>query len=134
MIDQKLIESPEESPEKPELEIMLSGCVPDAERKAVRDAFHTFAQGDPGGFSVQFAVLLQAHARALKSSPERLRKVVALEFTQMSDVMVSHRSVVKDSAAGIAKDAADIRDQVDLLAKANQELRQLINQMPEAEP
>ena len=55
MIDQQLIELPEEPPEKPELEIMLSGCVTDAERKAVRDAFHTFAQGDPGGFSVQFA-------------------------------------------------------------------------------
>src|SRR5260370_42238441 len=51
----------------------------------------------------------------------------------MSDVIVSHRSVVKESAAGIAKDAADIRDQVDLLAKANQELRELINQMRETE-
>ena len=51
----------------------------------------------------------------------------------MSDVIVSHRSVVKESAAGIAKDAADIRDQVDLLAKANQELRELINQMRESE-
>src|SRR5215469_7555767 len=92
--------------EKAELGILLSGCVTDAERKVVRETFYTFAQGDPGSFSVQFAVLLQAHARALKCAPEQLRKTLATELAQMSDVIVSNRTVLNTAASTIAKDAA----------------------------
>jgi hypothetical protein len=105
----------------------------DAERKAVYEAFYTFAQGDPGGFSVQFAVLLQAHAHVLKCAPERLRKALAIELTQMTDVIVSNRSALRDSASAIAKDAGDIHNQVILLREFNEELRELINKMRESE-
>ncbi len=37
--------------ERPELEVMLSGCANDAERKAVLEAFHVFSQGDPGALA-----------------------------------------------------------------------------------
>jgi hypothetical protein len=50
MIDRMLLES-NQLPEKPELGILLKGCVTDAERKAVHEAFYTFAQGDPGGLA-----------------------------------------------------------------------------------
>ena len=78
MIDRKLLELFNQLPEKPELGILLKGCATDAERKAVHEAFYTFAQGDPGGFSVQFAVLLQTHARMLKCAPEQLRRALAI--------------------------------------------------------
>lgn len=133
MIDRKLIEFSNQPPENPELEIMLRGCVTDAERKAVREAFYVFAQGDPNGFCVQFAVLLQAHARVLKSAPERFRKAVAMELTQMTDVIISNRSALRNSANAIAKDAADINDQVILLGEYNRELRELINKTRESE-
>jgi hypothetical protein len=81
--------------ERPELEVMLSGCATDAERQAVREAFHTFAQGDPGAFSVQFSVLLQAHANALKSASERVaeeRKLI--EAAAESMLSISERRIV----------------------------------------
>jgi hypothetical protein len=81
--------------ESPELEVMLSGCATDAERKAVRDAFHTFAQGDPGAFGVQFAVLLQAHANALKSASERIteeRKLIQVAAESM--LSISERRII----------------------------------------
>jgi hypothetical protein len=133
MIDRKLIELSNHLPDNPELGILLNGCVTDAERKAVREAFYTFAQGDPAGFCVQFAVLLQAHARVLKCAPERLRKALAMELTQMTDVIVSNRSALNTSASTIAKDAADIRDQVVCLAEFQRELRELVSKMRESE-
>ena len=72
MNGEKLIVFPDPPHERAELEFILSGCTTDDERKAIAQAFHTFAQGDPGSFSVQFAVLLRAHAEALKSAPKRL--------------------------------------------------------------
>jgi len=117
----------------PELGILLSGCVTDAERKAVGETFYTFAQGDPGSFSVQFAVLLQAHARALKCAPEQLRKALATESAQMSDVIVSNRTALNTAASAIAKDAAGIHDQVVNLAEFQCELEELISKTHESE-
>jgi hypothetical protein len=80
--------------EPPEMEVMLSGCANDAERKAVREAFHVFAQGDPGAFSVTFAVLLQAHASALKSCSVRIseeRKLV--EAAAQSIASISEKRI-----------------------------------------
>ena len=54
MNGEKLVVFPDPPHERPELEFILSGCTTDDERKAIAQAFHTFAQGDPGGFSVQF--------------------------------------------------------------------------------
>ena len=133
MIERKVTESSSQSPGQPELEIMLRGCATDAERKAVGEAFYTFAQGDPGGFSVQFAVLLQAHARVLKCAPDRLRKVLASELAQVTDVIISNRSAFEGSASTIAKDAAEIHNQVTLLAEFNQKSRELTNKTRESE-
>ena len=123
----------QQSPDSPELEFLLHGCTDDNERNVVRYAFHAFARGDPGGFSIQFAVLLQAHARALKSVPERLRKVVAMELATMSDSLVAHRSSLKEAESAIAKDAREIREGVVSLTEEIREIRTLINQMRETE-
>jgi hypothetical protein len=91
----KLIELRPEIQERPELEVMLSGCATDAERKAVREAFHTFAQGDPGAFGVQFSVLLQAHANALKSASERIREERKLiQSAAESMLSISERRII----------------------------------------
>jgi len=133
MIERKVTESSNQAPGQPELEILLGGCATDAERRAVGEAFYTFAQGDPGGFSVQFAVLLQAHACVLKCAPERLRKVLATELAHVIHVIVSNRSALEGSASTIAKDADHIHDQVILLNEFNQKVRALINQTQESE-
>jgi len=116
-------------PDSPELEFLLHGCTDDNERNVVRYAFHAFARGDPDGFSIQFAVLLQAHARALKSVPERLRKVVAMELTTLSDSLVEHRLSIKEAESAIVKDAEEIRQGVVSLSEEIREFRTLINQM-----
>ena len=121
------------SPDSPELEFLLHGCTDDNERNVVRYAFHAFARGDPGGFSIQFAVLLQAHARALKSVPERLRKVVAMELATMSDSLAVHRLSIKEAESAIVKDAEEIREGVVSLTEEIREFHTLINQMRETE-
>ena len=133
MIDRKLSEVSNRLPEKPELGILLSGCVTDAERRAVREAFYTFAQGDPGGFSVQFAVLLQAHARVLKCAPEQFVKALATELAQMTDVIVLSRTALNTTASAITKDAAGIHDQVVSLAEFQGEMEKLISKTHKSE-
>lgn len=133
MSGQKLIGFPHQPPDAPELEYLLHGCADETERNLVRHAFHTFALGDPGGFSIQFAALLQAHARALKSAPERLRKAVAIEFAAMSDSLAAHRSSLKEAEIGMGKNVEGIYEQVVSLTEETQELRTVISQMREAE-
>jgi hypothetical protein len=130
---QKLLGFAQQSPDSPELEFLLHGCSDDNARNVVRYAFHAFARGDPGGFSIQFAVLLQAHARALKSVPERLRKVVAMELASLSDSLAVHGLSIKDGQSQITKDAREIREGVVSLAEEIREIRTLINQMRETE-
>jgi hypothetical protein len=130
---QKLLGFAQRSPDSPELEFLLHGCADDNERNVVRYAFHAFARGDPGGFSIQFAVLLQAHARALKSVPERLRKVLAVELATMSDSLVAHRLSLGEAESGISKDAREIREGVVSLSEEIREIRTQINQMRETE-
>jgi hypothetical protein len=121
------------SPDSPELEFLLHGCTDDNERNVVRYAFHAFARGDPGGFSIQFAVLLQAHARALKLVPERLRKVVAMELTSLSDSLAVHRLSIKEAENAIVRDAGEIREGVVSLTEEIGEFGTLINQMRESD-
>ena len=122
----KLVEFPAEVREPATLEVMLSGCSTEPERKAVREAFHTFAQGDPGAFSVQLAVLLTAHARALKSAPEAFAKVGQRVSAEVIDAIASHRLSVKEAAAVLSKEAAAVAEQSTLagqdLARAREEL------------
>jgi hypothetical protein len=133
MSGQKLIGFPQHPPDSPELEYLLHGCADETERNVVRHAFHTFALGDPGGFSIQFAALLQAHARALKSAPERLRKAVATEFAATSDSLAVHRSSLKEAEIAMSKNAEGICKQVILLTEETQELRKVISEMREGE-
>jgi hypothetical protein len=130
---QKLLGFTQAPPDSPELEFLLQGCADDNERNVVRYAFHAFARGDPGGFSIQFAVLLQAHARALKLVPERLRKVVAMELTTLSDSLVEHRLSIKEAETAITRDAGETRAGVVSLTEEIRELRTVINQMHETE-
>jgi hypothetical protein len=130
---QKLLGFAQVLPDSSELEFLLHGCTDDNERNVVRYAFHAFARGDPGGFSIQFAVLLQAHARALKSVPERLRKVVAMELATMSDSLAVHRLGIKEAESAIVKDAGEIREGVVSLTEEIREFHTLINQMRETE-
>jgi hypothetical protein len=133
MSGQKLIGFPDQPLDSPELEYLLHGCADETERNVVRHAFHTFALGDPGGFSIQFAALLQAHARALKPAPERLRKAVAIEFAAISDSLAAHRSSLKEAEIAISESAEGIYEQVVSLTEETQELRTVISQMREAE-
>ena len=130
---QKLLGFAQRSPDSPELEFLLHGCADDSERNVVRYAFHAFARGDPGGFSIQFAVLLQAHARGLKSVPERLCKVLAMELATMSDSLVAHRLSLGEAESAITKDARGIREGLVSLTEEIREIRTLFNQMRETE-
>jgi hypothetical protein len=126
---QKLLGFAQVSLDSPELEFLLHGCTDDNERNVVRYAFHAFARGDPGGFSIQFAVLLQAHARALKWVPERLRRVVAMELATMSESLAAHRLSIQEAERAIVKDTGEIREGVVSLTEEIREFRTLINQM-----
>ena len=130
---QKLLGFAQVSPDSPELEFLLRGCTDDNERNVVRYAFHAFARGDPGGFPIQFAVLLQAHARALKSVPERLRKVVAIESASLGDSLAVHGLIIKEAQSQITKDAKEIREGIVSLTEEIREIRTLINQVHETE-
>ena len=46
---------------------MLDLYSEEADRNAIRKAYFGLGHGDPGTFAVQFAVLLTAHAQALKA-------------------------------------------------------------------
>ena len=118
----KLVQFPVEASEPAELEVMLAGCATDAERKAVREAFYTFAQGDPDAFAVQLAVLLTAHARALKTAPEAFRKAGERVSSEVIETIASHRLSVKEAAAVLSKEAANVGQQA---ALAGQDLCQL---------
>src|SRR5271166_7158722 len=126
MNGEKLIVLPDPQNERPELEFILSGCTTDDERKAIAQAFHTFAQGDPRSFSVQFAVLLQAHLEALKSAPKRLGQAVATEFSNIGDLLLAHKASVKEAGSAIAKHAVDWREEVEKLCQDIAKLREQI--------
>ena len=122
MSEPKLIDFPVEEHEPVALEVMLAGCATNAERKAVREAFYTFAQGDPDAFAVQLAVLLTAHARALKTAPEAFRKAGERVSSEVIETIASHRLSVKEAAAVLSKEAANVGQQA---ALAGQDLCQL---------
>jgi hypothetical protein len=133
MNGEKLIVFSDPPNERPELEFILSGCSTDDERKAIVQAFHTFAQGDPGSFSVHFAVLLRAHAEVLKSAPERLRKAVGTEFSNFSDLLLAHKASVKEAGSAIATHAKDWHDEVEMVCEDIRKLREQIVEFSDSE-
>ena len=50
-----------------ELNVMLDLYADEGDRNAIRKAYYGLAHGDPNTFPMQFAVLLTAHAQALKA-------------------------------------------------------------------
>ena len=74
MNGEKLIVFSDPPNERPELEFILSGCATDDGRKAIVQAFHTFAQGDPGGFSVQFAAYSGHTRKRINQTPRGYAK------------------------------------------------------------
>jgi hypothetical protein len=133
MNGEKLIVLPDPPHERPELEFILSGCATEGERNAIVQAFHTFAQGDPGGFSVQFAVLLRAHAEALKSAPERLRKALGTEFANLGELLLAHKASVKEAGTAIAEHAVDWREEVEVLSEDIRKLRERIVELTDCD-
>lgn len=133
MNGEKLIVFPDPPHERAELEFILSGCTTDDERKAISQAFHTFAQGDPGSFSVQFAVLLHAHSEALKSAPKRLGQAVATEFANIGDLLLAHKTFVKEAGSAIAKHALDCREEVAKLYEDIAKLREQIVELSDCD-
>ena len=56
-----------------------------------------------------------------------------MELEHITEVIVSSRSLLNNSASTITKDAADIHDQVVCLAEFQRELRVLVSKMRESE-
>ena len=133
MNGEKLIVLSDPPHERPELEFILSGCTTDDERKAIVQAFHTFAQGDPGSFSVQFAVLLRAHAAALKSAPERMRKAVGIEFANFGDLLLAHKASVREAGSALAKYAKDLQEEVEMVCEDIRKLREQIVELSDSD-
>src|SRR5258708_16291690 len=106
------------------LDLLLSGVTKEADRKAVTAAYYEFATGDPKTFPVQFAVLLKAHALALRVAPNRLQKIIATETHKMSDLLVAHLDAVKKpaTALGLAPTGqkTDSKELVDVAALSQQ--------------
>ena len=75
-------------------------------------------------FSSRF--LLRAHAEALKSAPERLRKAVGTEFSNVSELLLAHKASVKEAGSAIAKHAADWGEEVEVLCEDIRKLREQI--------
>ena len=109
------------------LDLLLSGVPKEADRKAVTAAYYEFAAGDPKTFPVQFAVLLKAHALALKVAPSRLQKTIAAEAHKMSDLLVAHHDAVKKTASALglapASQKADSREVLDAVAALRQQIQ-----------
>src|SRR5260370_34732067 len=74
------------------LDLLLSGVKDQGQRKQITSAYHAFANGDAETFTVQFAVLLRAHAISLKLLPARLEKALAAETNKMSGLVLGHQS------------------------------------------
>jgi hypothetical protein len=76
------------------LELLLTGVKDPGQRKQITSAYYAFANGDPETFAVQFAVLLRAHASALKSLPVRLEKALAVETHKLGDLVIAHQNAI----------------------------------------
>ena len=77
------------------LDFLLAGVRDENQRKLVRSAYFAFASGDPNTFPVQFAVLLKAHALALRTAPTKLQRALTEERHKVSDALVAHRAYLE---------------------------------------
>src|SRR5689334_2189473 len=79
------------------LETLLDALTDEAKLKEINRAFYDFAKGDPNGFGVQFAVLLQAHCLAMKDFPERAEELIKSLTKKLSALMLSYQNTLKES-------------------------------------
>ena len=87
------------------LDFLLSGVKDPGQRKQITSAYYTFASGDPETFSVQFAVLLRAHAVSLKLLPSRLEKALAAETNQLGALVLAHQNAIERVVSLINQEA-----------------------------
>ena len=97
---------PTDSPSQKErsitaLELLLDGLTDEAKLREINRAFYDFAKGDPNGFGVQFAVLLQAHCLAMKDFPERAEELMKALTKKLSALMLSYQTTLKESVVEV---------------------------------
>jgi hypothetical protein len=80
------------------LELLLSGIKDKEQRTTIANAYYSFGNGDPDTFPVRFAILLKAHAAALKLVPTRLERVLATEMKPIRDALAAHQTFLENSS------------------------------------
>ena len=115
-----------------ELDVLLDGFKDEAQRDAIRNAYHDFACSDPRTFPAQFAVLLQAHSKTLKNAPERFRSTLADETKAIAATIATQRAALKEwdtalkqNVAVSAEHVERIRESIDVLIAAIQHNNEL---------
>jgi hypothetical protein len=101
-----------------ELDVLLDGFKTQAERDAIRTAYHDFAQSDPRTFPAQFAVLLQAHNRALTNAPDRFRRTLADEAKAIAATIATQRATLKEWECALKQSAAVSAEQVERIRES----------------
>jgi hypothetical protein len=104
------------------LDLLLNGVKDQGQRKQNTSAYYAFASGDPETFAVQFAVILRAHASALKSLPVRLEKALVTETRKLGDVVIAHQRSVERFASLIGQEMekCEVGEGSDAYAKTRQ--------------
>jgi hypothetical protein len=107
--------------ENPELELLLSGCSNGQQREAVLSLSTRSLMATKKGFAAKFAVLLHAHAAALRGTPERILAAV-------QPLLSEHERNVADAAARASQACGDLKEQVGAALEAQAQLRELVTQ------
>lgn len=85
----------------PELAFLLNGIDDEAQRNSIIAAFYDFSRGQPDGFAVRFAVLLQALTLTVKMTPERVKKAFGSEAKALQGVLIAYQTSLKESTLEI---------------------------------
>ena len=129
--DLSVVPGPEPPPAEPEtrrvaLELLLEGLTDEAKLREVNRAFYHFARGDPDGFAVQFAVLLQAHCLALKAGPQRIHQALQTETQRLSALLMAYQTALEDAAAAVTRHAEASAAQGEALGQRLEALERLV--------
>jgi hypothetical protein len=121
---------------RPELGMLLRRYAQEADREAILNAYYKFASGDPETFPVQFAVLLEAHTKAMETAPELLKHRLGLMLKELREVMAAHQVDMRRCAEKVAQHEALIREELqrhrDATARQMAELRKEVGRIAEA--
>jgi integrase len=83
-----------------EIDVLLDGFSDERARAAVLKAYYTFAHGDPSTFPAQFALLLQAHSKALRAGPQALSRA---DIEELIRALETHNQAVLGAVQNCAK-------------------------------